>query len=134
MLYVLAALPLFFGIGMLIAARRAQATEGELRRAGRQATGTIVGNEEHPGSGGAVEYRPVVQFSTDTGRRVRATGDTRSPRPFLVDRGVLVTYNPQRPKEIVLGPSRARMYSVGGWVFLVIGVLVIALLVWLATG
>ncbi len=131
LLPLLAGIPLVVGVAMLVASRVMRGREPELRRTGMAAIGTIVDNEEQTGPDGATTFLPVVHFTTDSGRKVRAVGDTPGRRAFLTDRQIAVVYDPKRPKEITVGPGRSRVYAVGGATFLFIGAVLTALTVWL---
>jgi hypothetical protein len=132
LLPLLAAIPIVVGAAMLVAARVMRRREPELRRSGTAAIGTIVDNQVQTGPDGQSVYLPVVHFTTETGRKVRAVGDTPGRRAFLTDRPIAVVYDPRRPKDITVGPGRSRVYAVGGATFLFIGAVLTALVLWLA--
>lgn len=122
-LALLGVFPAAGALAMVLSWLRTRRAEPELRRAGTPTIGTVIDNQGVTTATGETVYRPVVRFTTDRGRPVRAVGDTVARRAFPIDSTIAVVYDPARPQDIVTGPGRPRTYLVGGIVFAVIAVI-----------
>ncbi len=127
---VFVVLPALLGLGMLLAASRARSRQADspLSERGLQAVGTVVDNRQileagsrnDPAAAPVGWYLPVVEFTTESGRLVRAVGDQAARRAYRLSTPIAVRYDPSRPQQVSVGADRARLLTVGGLVALAI--------------
>jgi len=122
---LLSVFPTLGAVWMLGAALVVRRNEPELRRTGSVTMATIVDNKPATTEAGERVYHPVVRFTTDRGRTVRAVGDLVGRRAFATDKPVVVVYDPARPRSVLVGSGRFRTYLVGAGVFAVIALVLI---------
>lgn len=130
-LVAFAALPFLIAAGFIVRGLRVRGAETDLRRTGTATTGTVVENQNESRTDGTTIYRPVVEFTTATGRRVKAVGDTPARRSWVTGSVIAVVYDPQRPTRITTGPGASQRYLVAGGLFLVFGVLASLVVRWI---
>lgn len=90
--------PIAIGFVLLRSVVRRWLRVRRLTEAGQRATAVVVENQQRSGSGGRVNFLPVVRFVTTTGQEVRAVlDDLASHQSHLTGAEYEVMYDPDEP-------------------------------------
>ena len=124
---MLVLLPVLVGVGLLAATARRWLRLRRLTETGERATAVVVDNRQESHDEGRIVFRPVVEFTTATGNRLRTVlEDLAGPRSHLVGAEVPVVFDPETPAGAVSVGSRTGqtvVAVVAGLIFIGFGVL-----------
>lgn len=133
-------IPAATGLTMIIRGLRHWNRARRLTDTGEQATATVVDNQLESHSHGSVAFRPIVTFTTRTGREVRTVlADQVSHRSHLPGSQQTVAFDPEQPDRAVSADGQtagaARALIIGSIFLLFAGVaLVLVTMTFLSPG
>ena len=129
----LALIPMLAGVGFIVAASRRWARQRRLSATGERATAVVVDNQVESRPGGEDLFRPVVEFTTATGARLRTVvpglGKSRS---HPIGAPVAVVFDPQAPAAVMPAVAQTGAFVfalVFGVFFIVFGLIAYAMMV-----
>jgi hypothetical protein len=104
---LLVLMPVLVGVGFLAVTARRWLGLRRLALSGERATAVVVGNQQESHDEGWIVFRPVVEFTTATGNRLRTVlEDLGGPRSHLVGSEIPVVFDPEAPTGAVPVGSR----------------------------
>lgn len=115
--------PILAGAGFIVAAVRRRVRHRRLSATGERATAVVVDNQVESRGDGETLFRPVVEFTTATGNRLRTVvpglGKSRS---HLVGAPIAVVFDPESPAAVMPAEARtgAFVFAIGFGVFFIV--------------